>query len=230
MNPRLRIGCLLLMCLLPALLGNRCATTGGGGQGRDAARAPTAPASVTEQVGEGPVKVYGASVYSPGQAIYKELRQQDSLMAFLACQGEPDRLEVVHHPGAPRIVLEYRRRGLSQTGTVEIEASPGGYYTARPINPQGRLPSSSRPASPPKPPRRAPPQHESRPAPPPPTPPAPEPEPEAAPEPPVDEPEPQVPQPSSEQLDDCPDRTLAAGLPGPLRTECGVGVVPGYEG
>jgi len=137
-----------------------------------AARVPvaTAPPAVAEQVGEGPVAVYGANVYSPGQKIYKELRQEDSLMAFLACQGEPDRVEVVENPGAaPLIRLEYSRGGLPHKGTVEIAPSPAGYYAAQPIDPNGSLKRSqskkakkssespSRPAPLPKRPKPAPP-------------------------------------------------------------------------
>ncbi|MEM7412545.1 MAG: hypothetical protein AAF430_20105 [Myxococcota bacterium] len=206
MNRRLRVACLPFLLLL-VVLALGCRTPGGGRSGGSSSQPTQTPPAVQEQVGDGPVKVYGANVYSPGQAIYKELRQQDSLMAFLACQGEPDRLEVVQHPGAPKIVLEYRRRGVLQTGTVEIEPGPYGFYTARPINPQGRLPSSaqapSRPSRP-KPPSR--PSHESRPAPPREAPPR-EPDPPEIVEPPViEEPAdpPSIPLPNDEQLDDCP--------------------------
>jgi hypothetical protein len=156
---------------------------------------------VAEQVGEGPVAVYGASVYSPGQKIYRELRQEDSLMAFLACQGEPDRVEVVENPGAaPRILLEYSRGGLPHRGTVEIAPSPAGYYAAQPIDPKGSLGrSESKKSS----------EHQRRPAPPP-TPPKPAPPPDDPPSVPVPSAEPAAPeapahpQPTAGQLDECP--------------------------
>jgi hypothetical protein len=151
----------------------------------------SAPAAAVEQAGEGPLPVYGASVYSPGQEIFKQLRQEDSLMAFLACQGEPDRVEVIENAGdLPRIVLEYSRAGLRQRGTVEIAPSAAGYYAAQPIDPSGRL--STR-AEPPR--RKAPPPKSSAPKPQR----APEPEPAAEPAPEV-----AVPEPTPGQLDECP--------------------------
>ncbi|HVQ24205.1 MAG TPA: hypothetical protein VMV01_03465 [Planctomycetota bacterium] len=175
-----------------------------------------APPAAAEQAGEGPLPVYGASVYSPGQEIFKQLRQEDSLMAFLACQGEPDRVEVIESPGdQPRIVLEYTRSGLRQRGTVEIAPSPGGYYAAQPIDPSGRL-STAR-SEPPR--RKAPPPKSSAPkAKPAATPraePAPEPEEPAA----ETAPEPAVPEPDPSQLDECPIE--------PWRSDCRSLCVPG---
>jgi hypothetical protein len=156
----------------------------------------SAPAAVIESAGDGPLQVYGASVYSPGQEIYKQLRQEDSLMAFLACQGEPDRVEVIETPGeSPRIVLEYSRSGLRQRGTVDIAPSRGGFYAAEPIDPSGRL--SSAKSEPPR--RRAPPKATPKPAPQPQDEPGPEPAPEE-----TAAPEPSVPEPSPSQLDECP--------------------------
>jgi hypothetical protein len=162
-----------------------------------APRAAAAPPTVAEQVGKKPVKVYGASVYSPGQKIFQELRQEESLMAFLACQGEPDRVEVVENPdGAPRILLEYSRGGLAQRGTVEIAPSPAGFYAAQPIDPKGSLKrgSAEQPRRPAPPPKQPPKDRERRPDPRPP---------------PVEEPaevqaEPALPQPTSAQLEECP--------------------------
>jgi hypothetical protein len=171
----------------------------------------SAPPAVTESAGDGPLQVYGASVYSPGQEIYKQLRQEDSLMAFLACQGEPDRVEVIESGGdAPRIVLEYSRSGLRQRGTVEIAPSPAGFYAAQPIDPSGRLSSK---AAPPR--RKAPPPKSAAPR----SEPAPEPEPE--PEAPAAEPapEPAAPEPSPSQLDECPIE--------PWRSDCRALCVPG---
>jgi len=109
----------------------------------------TAPSAVPDLIGQGPIRVYGASVYAPGQEIYKQLRQEDSLMAFLACQGEPDRLEVLENPdGAPRIILEYTRPGLRR-GTVEVAPSQAGYYAARPLDPNGSLKGPGRKPTPP---------------------------------------------------------------------------------
>lgn len=194
---------LLPLLLVAAAAG--CGTTGasfpsfvpGGGE-----TAVTAPPTVRAQTGEGRLPVYGASLYAPGQEIYKELRQQESLMAFLDCQGEPDFVEVVAHPGAPRIYLYYTRRGLARTGTVEIYPSEAGFYAAKPIDPELRGPDAPAPRPAPKPrpkpkPRPAPePAPEPEPAP---APPAPEPEP--VPEP---EPEPRWPEPTQQQRDDCP--------------------------
>jgi hypothetical protein len=174
----------------------------------------TAPSAVAGQVGEGPVSVYGASVYSPGQEIYKQLRQEDSLMAFLACQGEPDRLEVLENPGAaPRIILEYTRPGLRR-GTVEIAPSAAGYYAARPIDPSGSLKSTARkPAKPAAKPKPAP-KPKAAPTP------APTDEPETQ----ADEPEPTPstpagPQPSAAERDECPIE--------PWRDDCRALCTPG---
>ena len=152
-----------------------CASDGGiggllPGGGSEPAPPPArlaAPPTVAEQVDGGPVPVYGASVYGPGQKIYKELRQEESLMAFLACQGEPDRVEVVGSAGdPPRILLEYSRRGLAQTGVVEIAPGASGFYVAEPIDPQGRLGAAKAPAPKPAASKPAPaPPRESRPAP-----------------------------------------------------------------
>jgi hypothetical protein len=160
-------------------------------------------------VGDGPLAVYGASMYSPGQEIYKSLRQEESLMAFLACQGEPDRLEVLENAGGePRVILEYTRSGIARRGTVEILPTAAGYYAAQPIDPNGSLKapaknpskrgeSGARPKPAAK--QKAPPPQKAAP------PPKPEPEPEepaAAPPPPA--PTPSGPKPSATQLDECP--------------------------
>ena len=185
----------------------------------------TVPSTVSSHVGEGPLPVFGASVYSPGQEIYKALRQEDSLMAFLACQGEPDRLEVRESDASgapPRIILEYTRRSVPR-GTVEIEPTTSGYYAARPIDPSGHLASSaSKPGA-------EPPAHPSKPAPSPkptPTPArslAPEREPErkptAPPEAEAPPPKPALPQPSPSQHDECPIE--------PWRSDCRDLCVPG---
>jgi hypothetical protein len=177
-----------------------------------AAPQPTPPSAVAEQVGGGPVAVYGASVYSPGQEIYKALRQEDSLMAFLACQGEPDRLEVLENPGAaPRIILEYSRAGLARHGTVEIAPSAAGYYAAQPIDPSGVLKAAapkkrSEPATKPSPAAKSKPRPATAPA---------QPEPPAA----ETRPEPARPQPTPTQLDTCPIE--------PWRADCRAACVPG---
>jgi hypothetical protein len=185
------------------------------------------PPAVTSHVGEGPIAVYGANVYSPGQEIYKALRQEDSLMAFLACQGEPDRLEVRENddPGAlPRIILEYTRRTLPQHGTVEIAPTASGYYAAHPIDPSGSL--KSRPAKP----SAESPTHPHKPAPKPKPapdrPPSREQEPEREPEPPPPEapaeasqPRRAIPEPTPAQLDECPIE--------PWRADCRNLCVPG---
>lgn len=185
-------------------------------------QAAVMPPAVSSQVGEGPIAVYGANVYSPGQEIYKALRQEDSLMAFLACQGEPDRLEVRENedPGAlPRIILEYTRRTLPQHGTVEIEPTASGYYAARPIDPSGSL--SSAPAR-----RPADLTHPSKPAPTPKQTPARPPnrqlESEREPEPPPPEAPaeaPAIPEPTPAQQDECPIE--------PWRADCRNLCVPG---
>lgn len=160
--------------------------------------------TIAEQLGEGRTQVFGASVYSPGQKIYKELRQQDSLMAFLACQGEPDRVEVL--PGedgsAPRILLEYRRKGLRQTGTVTIEESPDGFYAARPIDPKGLSGRRTPPPPQKKPaPKPAPKPESLPPSPLTPPPPAPSPQESGA----VSDEAPEAPPlPTQDQLDECP--------------------------
>jgi len=168
--------------------------------------APALPSVVTGHMGEGPIQVYGANVYSAGQEIYKALRQEDSLMAFLACQGEPDRVEVRENddPDAlPRIILEYTRRAHPNRGTVTIEPTASGYYAARPIDPSGSLKSApeKRPESP---------AHPNKPAPKPKEPQArpPSREPERVPEPPAPteppQPAPAIPQPTHAQFDECP--------------------------
>jgi hypothetical protein len=165
---------------------------------------------VASHVGDGPLAVFGASVYSPGQEIYKQLRQEDSLMAFLACQGEPDRLEVLENPGAaPRILLEYSRSGVAKRGTVEIAPSAAGYYAAQPIDPNGslksvpkRAPKRGDPAAKPKPAPAGRPKAAPTPSPAPAQEPEPSEEPAASPE--SQRPAPAGPQPSSTQLDECP--------------------------
>jgi hypothetical protein len=165
------------------------------------------PPAVVSHIGEGPVAVHGASVYSPGQEIYKALRQEDSLMAFLACQGEPDRLEVRENEDAdalPRVILEYTRRGVAQRGTVAIEPTASGYYAARPIDPNGRL--SGAPTKPAADsvthPRKSAPQ---RPAPArSPREPEPEPASQPPPEAPAEAPVPATAQPTAAQRDECP--------------------------
>lgn len=179
------------------------------------------PPEVAAHLGEGPLAVYGANVYSPGQEIYKALRQEDSLMAFLACQGEPDRVEVRENesPGAaPLIFLEYTRRGLAQHGTVELEPNRSGYYMAHPIDPSSRL-KSAKPAEPVHPRQPAP---KPKPAPKPTTP-SPEPEPELEPAAPVEPAEaaPAIPEPTPAQQDECPIE--------PWRSDCRKLCVPGAE-
>jgi hypothetical protein len=182
---------------------------------------PALPSAVTAHIGEGPIQVYGANVYSAGQEIYKALRQEDSLMAFLACQGEPDRVEVRENedPDAlPRIILEYTRR---TRGTVTIEPTASGYYAARPIDPSGSLKSAPKkgsepPAHPNKPARKPketqvpPPSREPERAPEPPAPQAPTEPPQAA---------PAIREPTPAQLDECPIE--------PWRADCRDLCVPG---
>lgn len=206
-RPRLLLA--LASCAL-ALASAGCRTPSGGISfvPTVGAREVVAPPTVAAQVGHGRLPVHGASLYAPGQEIYKELRQQESLMAFLACQGEPDFVEVVAHPGAPKIYLYYTRRGLSQTGTVEIYPSDAGFYAARPIDPKlrGPAPPPKRAPNPP-PPRPTPSVKPKPPAPEPAPEPEPPPEVEPAPEPetePAPEPEPRWPEPSAQQRDDCP--------------------------
>jgi hypothetical protein len=165
------------------------------------------PKTVTEHLGKGPMPVYGANVYSSGQEIYKALRQEDSLMAFLTCQGEPDRVEVRENetPGAPPLIfLEYNRRAVAR-GTVEIEPTASGYYAAHPLDPSGSLkgpakppehpfqppPKSNKPSTPREPesrPREPEPTREAVPSPGPPAPPS----------------KPEAPQPTAKQADECP--------------------------
>jgi hypothetical protein len=165
--------------------------------------------TLSSHLGKGPITVFGANVYSPGQEIYKALRQEDSLMAFLACQGEPDRVEVRENesPGAaPMIFLEYTRRSVSH-GTVEIEPTRSGYYAASPIDPSGRL--GSTPVKPPEKPKsdskgdrskQTEKERETRP----PTPPEPEDEGTTPPTPSTLPPTPAAPQPTPKQSDECP--------------------------
>jgi hypothetical protein len=178
------------------------------------------PETVRAHLGEGPIAVYGANVYSPGQEIYKALRQEDSLMAFLACQGEPDRVEVRENesPGAPPLIfLEYSRHSLGQHGTVEIEPTRAGYYAASPIDPSGRLgpaKSPEKPRSEPKTSLQKP--KERPPVTPPPAPP--ESQPAGEPSPAVEQ-KPAMPQPTPRQSDECPIEPWRADC----RSLCGAG-------
>jgi hypothetical protein len=149
---------LLLTAAVVGLTGQQCATLEGAWppkwpSGKEADVADRdAETTFAAHSGKGKIKVYGASLYSDGQRIFKKLRQQDTLNAFLVCQGEPDFVEIAPG-GADRITLTYSRRSAHEPGTVQIVRSTKGYYVAQPIKPpKGRQPAPKPPPPPPPPP------------------------------------------------------------------------------
>jgi len=105
---------------------------------------------ILASAGGGDVPVHGASLYSAGQKIFRELRQEETLNAFLDCRGEPDLVRVA--PGARKVTLTYRRAGIERKGTVDITWSAHGYWVAGPLKPleqPGRAPSPA-PVAPPR--------------------------------------------------------------------------------
>ena len=217
---RTRLGILALVAASAGLMGQACVSMpesmrgimGGGSEPIPV----EAPSAIEEAQGEGRKPVFREkNLNATGHRVYKALRQQETLNAFLECQGEPDYVEVKPGQGdnAPVVVLTYTRRSAPQRGTVNVTPSPAGYYVASPIKPPSATtakPPTTVPSDEPKQVKKPPP------APPPPVPPT-EPEPEAeaeaeAPEiaePEAEEREPEVveergPQPSEAQLEDCP--------------------------
>jgi hypothetical protein len=167
---------------------------------------------ILANAGGGDLPVHGASLYSAGQKIFRELRQEETLNAFLDCRGEPDLVRVA--PEARKVTLTYRRAGIERRGTVDITWSAHGYWVAGPLKPlelPGAAPTPVAPqkASPAPAPRPAPaPSPEAAPeAPAPAGEPVPE-TPEAPETPPPPEempaPEPTGPQPTDAQRHECP--------------------------
>jgi hypothetical protein len=114
-----------------------------------------APSTIDAERGEGRLRVHGENdLNAPGHRVFRALRQEETLNAFLVCQGDPDYVEVKPAPEgqAPEIELTYSRRGLPQRGTVKIQWSESGYYVALPIKPEETPPAPPAPHPPPPPP------------------------------------------------------------------------------
>jgi hypothetical protein len=81
----------------------------------------------------GPLRVHGAPRATAGQVVFRALKRQPRLAAFLADQGEPDTLEVVGARWAPkRIILTYRRRGAGGPRRIVLEPTSEGYIARAP--------------------------------------------------------------------------------------------------
>ncbi|HEY2386052.1 MAG TPA: hypothetical protein VGK30_03755 [Candidatus Binatia bacterium] len=93
------------------------------------------------------LRVHGQDPATAGQKVWRALREEDSLRAFLARQGEPDSLEVLGGTMSrfsdKTIVLYYTRRSMGPPHSIRLEPSKDG-YTPRGSEPLAAPPTSDR--------------------------------------------------------------------------------------
>ena len=91
------------------------------------------------------LKVHGQDPATAGQVVWRALRDENSLRAFLARQGEPDSLEIqggrFSKFSQKTIILYYTRRGMGSPHSIRLEPSKDGYI------PRASEPLSAQPTS-----------------------------------------------------------------------------------
>jgi hypothetical protein len=77
------------------------------------------------------LKVHGQDPATAGQVVWRALKDEGSLRAFLARQGEPDSLEIQggRFSGFSQktIILYYTRRGMGPPHSIRLEPAKDGY-------------------------------------------------------------------------------------------------------
>jgi len=77
------------------------------------------------------LRVHGQDPATDGQKVWRALREEDSLRAFLARQGEPDSLEILGGTmstfSQKTIILYYTRRGMGPPHSIRLEPAKDGY-------------------------------------------------------------------------------------------------------
>jgi len=93
------------------------------------------------------LKVHGQDPATAGQKVWRALREEDSLRAFLARQGEPDAIEILGGTmsrfSQKTIILYYTRRGMGPPHSIRLEPAKDG-YTPRSSEPLTMPPTSER--------------------------------------------------------------------------------------
>lgn len=82
------------------------------------------------------LKVHGQDPATAGQVVWRALKDEDSLRAFLARQGEPDSLEIqggrLSRFSQKTIILYYTRRGMGPPHSIRLEPARDGYVPRAP--------------------------------------------------------------------------------------------------
>jgi hypothetical protein len=77
------------------------------------------------------LKVHGQDPATAGPVVWRALKSEDSLRAFLARQGEPDSLEIqggrLSKFSQKTIILYYTRRSMGAPHSIRLEPSREGY-------------------------------------------------------------------------------------------------------
>src|SRR5262245_759231 len=93
--------------------------------------APMRPAKPWDPYAGEKLKVHGQGPATVGQVVWRALRNEDSLRAFLARQGEPDALEIqggaLSRFSQKTIILYYTRRGVGAPHSIRLEPAREGY-------------------------------------------------------------------------------------------------------
>ncbi len=79
------------------------------------------------------LKVHGADPATAGQVVWRSLRDQDNLRAFLASHGEPDTLEIRGGRFAQKtIILYYTRRSAGPPHSIRLDPGRNGFIPRAP--------------------------------------------------------------------------------------------------